>query len=146
MTSLERGAHNRTLEEGHTLSFPLISRGHHRDAVHGGLQYIATPLNHNLASPWWCRCGAADTSISGQATAQVGQIDYKYYDVDPPDGIVTYEEMRQVWCCLECRTHMHPNTLLPEGYLALLAHAHTMQQRSKWESFTTATGVLLPAV
>jgi hypothetical protein len=43
-----------------------------------------------------CRCGTPDTSISGQATAQVGQIDYKYYDVDPPDGSITHEEMRQV--------------------------------------------------
>jgi len=39
-------------------------------------------------------CGNPDTSIDGYSTA-AGQINYQYYDVDPPDGIVTYEEARQ---------------------------------------------------
>ena len=42
-------------------------------------------------------CGAPDSSISGYSDPEEarGAIDYHYYDVDPPDGIVTYEELRQ---------------------------------------------------
>ena len=42
-------------------------------------------------------CGAPDTSISGFADPEEskGEVNYHHYDVDPPDGVVTYEELRQ---------------------------------------------------
>lgn len=45
----------------------------------------------------YASCGAPDTSISGFSDPEEakGDVNYHHYDVDPPDGVVTYEELRQ---------------------------------------------------
>ncbi|GMH35577.1 hypothetical protein BSKO_03445 [Bryopsis sp. KO-2023] len=40
-------------------------------------------------------CGSPDTSITGERIPSLGGVNYHLYDLDPPDGVITVEEMRQ---------------------------------------------------